>query len=442
MENMSEEPLVARAKSKCSHGLLWAILIGVATGLAAGILIARHGLGEADLVTILRFPGGLWMKALKCVVMPLIICSMISSMVTLRLLPDSRRVALVLVVYTATTILAVVEGCVFAHYLLTPNMGAASPGKEVEDFSGAETMSMLDLVLTVFDKVVPSNIFQDVAEGRMIAVIVASVLVGLLIEPIRADGRRSTTLEVVDELNRIVYKVMTAIISLTPIGVASLVFGSAAKFDMEKVGETLLVFGGVVLASQAFHMLVVYPLLLLLVARRNPFLYYVNVMPAAMAVFGMASSAGALPLSIKVATEKNCIRPDIAAFVLPLGATINMDGTSMFLICSTCFLGALEGVTFDASKYITMSIMATMCSMGAAPLPSASLVFMSSIMAAVGVPMTDSFGLLVAVDWLLDRFRGVTNVTGDHVAAAVMNQLTAPAKDICVGSNDFVNTSV
>eukprot|EP00929_Paragymnodinium_shiwhaense_P002647 TRINITY_DN10294_c0_g1_i3.p1 TRINITY_DN10294_c0_g1~~TRINITY_DN10294_c0_g1_i3.p1 ORF type:complete len:483 (+),score=89.89 TRINITY_DN10294_c0_g1_i3:325-1773(+) len=438
------QSLLNRAFTMTRHRLLPLMVVtAVIIGLWAGYSLSARGMAESDLVTVLRFPGSLWLKSLKCIVLPLIICSMITSMVTLRLLPDPKRVGLVFVLYVGTTLVAVIEGCLVSHYILGPSLQQALPGQETaESDSSMKPINQVDLALNVFDQLVPSNIFKDAAEGRLLPVIVASIIIGSLLPPYREDGRRSTTLEVVEELGAIVQKVVQFIISLTPIGVGSLVLGSAAAFDIEKVGGNVGVFVGVVAGGLAVHTFVVYPLLLMAFAQRNPLRYYGNLVSALLAAMGMASSAGALPLSIEVATEKNGIRPDIAKFVLSLGATINMDGTSFYLICGTFFLGVLEGVTFDARKYVTMSIMATLCSIGSAPVPSASLVFLATIMSAVGVPMTDSFGLVVAVDWLLDRFRTVTNVTGDHVATAIMDKVTMPPKEVFVDIDDDPNARV
>merc|ERR1711920_605021 len=174
------------------------------------------------------------------------------------------------------------------------------------------------------------------------------------------------------------------------------------------------------------HFLVVYPGLVVLFTKKNPLMYVYNLLPALLTAFGTSSSAAALPVTTQACVEKNGVAPHIAKFVLSLGATINMDGTGLYLICAAFFIGTIEGVTFGLGKFATMAVLAMLCSLGTAPVPSASLVLLSTIMTSVGIPLTSTFGLVWAVDWLLDRMRTVVNVAGDaSVTSAAMLALLA-----------------
>jgi Na+/H+-dicarboxylate symporter len=147
-----------------------------------------------------------------------------------------------------------------------------------------------------------------------------------------------------------------------------------------------------------------------------------GIIPALLTAFGTSSSAAALPVTQQCSIENNKISPHIAKFVLSLGATINMDGTGLYLICAAFFIGTIEGVTFGLGKFATMAVLAMLCSLGTAPVPSASLVLLSTIMTSVGIPLTSTFGLVWAVDWLLDRLRTVVNVAGDASVTAVVDR--------------------
>merc|ERR1740121_1763902 len=175
-----------------------------------------------------------------------------------------------------------------------------------------------------------------------------------------------------------------------------------------------------VLTGLLFHTFVIYPILLVFFAKRNPFGYFANVVPAICTMLGVSSSAATLPKSIECA-HANGIAPQTANFVLSLGATINMDGSCIHFICTTVFLGALQGITFSIGDYFSMALLATFCSMGAAPIPSSGLVLIVTIMAALGVPFNSTFGIITAVDWLLNRFRGCVNIMGDATVAAIIN---------------------
>merc|ERR1719188_2213358 len=209
---------------------------------------------------------------------------------------------------------------------------------------------------------------------------------------------------------------------LTPVGVGSLVFDAIATHNFKEGGTGVIMFALSVLIGLTLHFCVVYPTLVACFSRRNPVRYVVNTVPALFTAFGTSSSAASLPVTQRCSIEKNGISPSIAKFVLSLGATINMDGTGLYLICAGFFLGTLEGVEFDFGKFSTMAVLAMLCSLGTAPVPSASLVLLATIMSSVGIPLTASFGLITAVDWLLDRLRTVVNVSGDASVTAVIDR--------------------
>lgn len=208
---------------------------------------------------------------------------------------------------------------------------------------------------------------------------------------------------------------------LTPIGVGSLVFGSAARLDLDKVGRDVCFLILATIVGLLFHLCIVYPTMLVVLGGRNPVTYYRNILPAFATALGTSSSAATLPVSTACAVERNGITPYIANFVLSLGATINMDGTSIYLICACFFLGDLNGISFGLGDFITMALLATLCSMGSAPVPSASLVLLVTIMSAVGVPDNETFGIISGVDWMLDRLRTTVNVAGDAAVTAIVD---------------------
>ncbi|CAE7777934.1 SLC1A2, partial [Symbiodinium pilosum] len=288
--------------------------------------------------------------------------------------------------------------------------------------TGLAKMSMIDAVLNIFDQLVPKNVVNDAAKNHLISVILMAIVAGCLLRVTREDGRRSVFLDLLDEINEVVTKVINGLIWLSPLGVGSLVCSSAARFDLAHLGASVALLVVAVLCVAGLHMLVFCGLMLLLGAGRNPIRYFVNCLPPLLTALGSSSSAAALPLSIAAAVEKNGLSPHIAKFVLNLGATINMDGTTAYLICATSFLAALQGIALDPGDYISMILMATLCSMGTAPVPSGSLVLLTTLLTSLNIPVTETFGLITAVDWLLDRVRTCVNVYGDACVAAVLDK--------------------
>eukprot|EP00928_Gymnodinium_smaydae_P022911 TRINITY_DN1909_c0_g1_i2.p1 TRINITY_DN1909_c0_g1~~TRINITY_DN1909_c0_g1_i2.p1 ORF type:complete len:581 (-),score=121.04 TRINITY_DN1909_c0_g1_i2:175-1815(-) len=407
----------------CGQGplTLLAVILGIVLGRVLAATLGTGGADPPELVLWLKFPGDLWLRALKCIVLPLIVFNMISSMVQLRKMPGSRTVGIaVVLIYTSTTLLAAIEGCISASLVLGSadlQLQSLPASKSSNDIAGLSTR---DTVIGIFNQLVPGNIIDEAAKGRILAVIIVSIVIGLLVKDKREDGSKSATIELVDEMSAVVMSVVFFLMKLTPIGVGSLVLGSVASMDMAQVAGGVSTFIASVVLGMAFHTLLVYPTMILVLGARNPLRYVLNIVPPLTAALGTSSSAAALPLSLSHAIEKNKIPAHMAQFVLTLGATMNMDGTTIYLICATYFLGALQGVQIGIGKFCIMSLMATLCSMGSAPIPSASLILLATVMGSVGVQLTSSFGVIVAIDWMLDRFKTVTNVYGDHAVTSVI----------------------
>jgi len=400
----------------------------VVLGAACGILVQSLGWDTDEVVQVLGFPGKLWLKALKMIVLPMILFSMIQSMVMLKSLPGARTIGIVVVgLYSLTTLCAAILGIVVSVFIMKPLMGDVSH----LDMDGTEaqapklaTITALESILNIVNGLVPQNLVWDAAENNLLPIIVASIIFGLLVNDKKGDGTDapSTTLVVVGEVNDVVVKVVTYLMVLTPFGVGSLVFAAIATQNFKETGKVVVMFVLSTLIGLLLHVCVVYPTLIACFSKRNPVRYVINIVPALFTAFGTSSSAAALPVTQQCSIEKNGISPSIAKFVLSLGATINMDGTGLYLICAGFFLGTLEGVEFGFGKFCTMAVLAMLCSLGTAPVPSASLVLLATIMTSVGIPITSKFGYVYAVDWLLDRLRTVVNVSGDAAVTSVIDR--------------------
>jgi Na+/H+-dicarboxylate symporter len=415
----------------------------VLLGVGAGLLFQYLGWDTDAVVQVLGFPGVLWLKALKCIVLPMIVFSMIQSMVTLKSLPGARTIGLVVVgLYSLTTLCAAILGIAVSVLVMKPLMGDPSDhdtdGGEAPDLA---SYTALESILNIFDGLVPKNLVADAADNHLLPVIVASIIFGLLVKDKNGDGTPSTTLVVVGEVNDVVVKVVTFLMVLTPLGVGSLVFAAITTQNFEETGKVVLMFVLSVIIGLCLHCFIVYPTLVGCFTKHNPIVYMINTVPALFTAFGTSSSAAALPVTQRCSIEKNGISPSIAKFVLSLGATINMDGTGLYLICAGFFLGTLEGVEFDFGKFSTMAVLAMLCSLGTAPVPSASLVLLATIMTSVGIPITSKFGYVYAVDWLLDRMRTVVNVSGDASVTAVIDRYYGDGGDAGLGDSDGETSS-
>jgi len=224
-------------------------------------------------------------------------------------------------------------------------------------------------------------------------------------------------------LNDAIMDLVWTIMWVAPVGIGSLICGKVVA--MEDVGnllEMLGLFMATVICGLAFHALVVLPAIMLFLARRNPFKYAYGMSEAFATAFGISSSSATLPVTIKCVEENNGVDRRVSRFILPLGATVNMDGTALYEAVSCLFIAQMRGIDLDAADIVTTVLTATMASIGAAGIPHAGLVTMVIVLQAVGLPI-DDIGLIFAVDWLLDRFRTMSNVWGDSVGAAVVAHL-------------------
>jgi Na+/H+-dicarboxylate symporter len=246
-----------------------AILFGGATGYAFSQIGHSDSDVVADVVAVFALPGQMWLKALKCIVLPMIVFSMVDAMVMMRSLPGARTVGLsIILLYLFTTVLAALEGCAFSAAILVPNVHAL----EVED-DGEEPdivkRTPFQTILGIFTNLIPGNLVGDAADGNLIPVILASIVFGLLVQDKEPDGTPSLVLKVISQLNDVVVKVVRGIMKVTPIGVGSLVLASAARLDLAVMGRNVVILMLASLGGLFCHLLVVYPLVLFLLGRRT-----------------------------------------------------------------------------------------------------------------------------------------------------------------------------
>jgi len=414
---------------------LW-VITGAVLGCILGTMFKSAGATDDAFVDLLKTPGDLFTSGLKLMLVPFIFCSMICSVFQLRSIVDGNKIGKATVAfYVTTTLAASVLAVIVSLLVIVPNIqepigtgglpsmvaeSAASAREKLEGFQkqcghGNQVWCKLRGTL---DYLVPNNIVGAMASSQLLGVMSFGVAVGLLIRP-REEGK-SAIVDLAEEVQSVMLRMMAILIAFTPVAVCSLLCYVVLSFDISQLGEYigwLLVAGFVSQFLQAFA---VYPLLYVAFTRRSPFPYIRNITPALATAFATASSAATFPWTLRCATEKNGIPRTIANFVLPLGVTINMDGTCMTLITSVFWLAYSQGLSLSFSSIMLMVITATISSIGTAPIPSASLVLTGTIADAAGVPLGQVFGVIVAVDWLRDRVRTCVNVMGDSIAVGIL----------------------
>jgi len=387
-------------------------------------LYEQHGGGLAATVTIwARFLGDLFLRLLKMITVPLIVTSLVTGVAGLG---NTSRLGSMfgrtMVYYFVTSVLAITTGLVMVN-VVRPGIGAELPGSGVRptEFHGGD-QSLVEMFIGLIQKMIPENPVHALSNGDFLSIIAFSILLGIFI--IHTGGRSGETLRNFFQAAFDVMMRMTMfIISLAPIGVfAFMLFATASQglaIFVTLGWYMLAVFGALVI-----HAVIVLPLIVKFIGRRSPVKYARAMSPALMTAFSTASSNGTLPLTITCVEERAGISNRISSFVLPLGATINMDGTALYEAVAVLFIAQATAAS-DPSLHLTLAVQikvavtALLASVGAAGIPHAGLVMMAIVLQAVGLPL-EAQGIILAVDRVLDMCRTSVNVWSDSCGCAVL----------------------
>jgi Na+/H+-dicarboxylate symporter len=279
---------------------------------------------------------------------------------------------------------------------------------------------------------VTSNIFESFVEANFAAVVIFAIAFGFALGRVinKRDGDsllKSTVVNLFRELDGVFLQLINWVIMCTPFAVLSLIVKAVgSRSDLKQAFANVGFLVVATILAMIVHFAVVHCCTLAFVQKQNPFIYLRNLVPAQTMAFACASSAATIPVTLRSVHGSGMVPEAIARFVVPLGATINMDGGAIYFPCACIWLAILNGITPDASSYILLVIIATVGSAGTAPVPSASLVLIitayNTVFNATGTP--DGFEFILAIDWFMDRLRTTLNVTGDGVVAALVAGLS------------------
>lgn len=382
------------------------IFLALGLGIAVGMAFTGN---PTFAVSYIKPFGTIFLNLLKFVVVPIVFFSILSGIISMS---DIRKVGSIgvktLVYYTCTTAGAIVLAMFLANLfkgfftVIDPTGVTFEPG---------ETASFMDTLVDIF----PSNIIAPFANASMLQVIVAALLFGFGILAAGEKGRPAAAL--VDSLTEVCMKVMDIILRLSPIGVFCLILPVVAENGPQILGNL----GLVLLCAYIgyfLHAVIVYSATVKALGGVSPLAFFKGMFPAMAMAFSSASSVGTLPLNLEC-TERLGARRDIASFVLPLGATINMDGTAIMQGVAVVFTAQLFGVDLGPIEYATVIATATLASIGTAGVPSVGLITLSMVFNSVGLPL-EGIALIMGIDRILDMTRTAVNITGDAVCTMVV----------------------
>ncbi len=393
------------------------ILIAMAAGLGVGILlniVMQQGLLDATVtgwldefivVGIFDAVGRIFVASLKLLVVPLVFVSLVCGASSLG--GNSRMGAMAaktLALYVMTTAVAISIALLLGN-LVRPGDGIGLG--EASSFAAKSAPSLKDVIVNIF----PSNPIQAMAEGNMLQVIVFSLLMGIAIAQSGESGSRVKAW--FEDMNDIVMKMVGILMELAPYGVFCLLAKLFAGLGAGAIVDLSLYFSTVVLAL-VLHCFGVYGMILKTITRINPMTFFRHLRPLMMFAFSTSSSNATLPITLRTAEEKLGVDNRVASFTVPLGATINMDGTAIMQGVATAFIAQAYQVDIGLSGYLMVVLTATLASVGTAGVPGVGLITLAMVLQQVNLPV-EGIALIIGVDRLLDMIRTAVNVTGDSM---------------------------
>ena len=387
------------------------IFIALVLAIIAGMLLQDHA--EFANEYIKPF-GTIFLNLVKFIVGPIVLFSIMSGVVSLS---DVRKVGSIggttVIYYFCTTAVATAIGLLFANIFKKyyPVLSTSSLSYEAPEAS-----KPMDVVVGIF----PSNFLAPIAESNMLQVIVMALLIGFAI--ILLGEKAEATIEGLERWNSIFMKVMEMILELSPIGVFCLLCPVIASNGPKVIGSLAMVLLTAYI-GYLIHAVCVYSMTVKVLGGVSPLEFFKKMLPAILFAFSSASSVGTLPLNLDC-TEKLGASREVASFVLPLGATINMDGTAIYQGVCAIFIASCYGIDLTLGQMVTIVLTATLASVGTAGVPGAGMIMLAMVLTSVGLPI-DGIALVAGVDRIFDMGRTTLNITGDASAALIVTNILA-----------------
>eukprot|EP00111_Clytia_hemisphaerica_P023337 TCONS_00068692-protein len=439
------------------HKLLICIFLAVVIGILVGLLsnVSVQELDQpvqANVLLFVGFPGEIFTRMLKMLVLPLIITSLIIGFADLDHESSKKIGRRALLYYSFTTCMAVVLGLILVYSI--------SPGKygnEKQFKDDVDQTRIMDTILDLIRNMFPENIVQACLETavtrakevpkhtaynstrndtitnktvlisgettyesgtNILGIVVFSIVIGVLLG--KMGSQAQTFIECTRIFNDLTMKLVEYAMWYSPIGILSLVINKFASMkDTSGEFQRLGCYLGTVISGLALHSLIVLPLAYFVMTRRNPFTFIKGTFKALLTAFATSSSSATLPVTFKCLEDNNGLDNRVTRTVLPIGATINMDGSALYEAVAAIFMAQSIGMTLDIGEYATISCVSILASIGAAGIPQGDLVTLFVVLQAVGLP-EEAITLILSVDWFLDRIRTSVNVLGDCIGAGIV----------------------
>ncbi len=413
--------------------LHWQILIGMIIGLVFGFIMLQIDGGKNFTNDWIKPLGSIFVKLLKLIAIPLILASLIKGISDLKDISKFKRIGIrTIITYVITTVIAISIGLMVVN-VLQPGDGVSeetisklsntySENSSVQGKIAEATKQVESGPLQFMEDMVPDNAFKAMSEnGLMLQVIFFSIFLGISMLLI-GEKRAKPLKNLFDSLNDVVLKMVDLIMLTAPYAVFALLASVVVSSDDPDILVALAQYAGVVLLGLAL-MIVFYTIIVATVTKKNPFWFLKEISPAQLLAFSTSSSAATLPVTMERVEEHIGVDKEVSSFVLPVGATINMDGTSLYQAVAAVFIFQALGLDLTFGDQITIVLTALLASIGSAAVPGAGMVMLVIVLESVGLPpelLPIGLALIFAVDRPLDMCRTVVNVTGDAMVAMLV----------------------
>lgn len=417
--------------------LHWKIIIGMVLGVVFGLIASKMGWGSFTNDWIKPW-GTIFVNLLKLIAVPLVFASLIKGVASLSDVSRLSRIGgKTIAIYLASTVIAVTIGLILVN---TVNPGAdfdkesivvsestkSGTNKKIVDAANVQEEGPMQFLVDI----VPVNIFSSASNNRnMLQIIFFAILFGIAMVML-PDNKTHHVKGFFDGINDIILQIVDLIMLSAPYGVFALLAGLVVDFGASaSLFIALAKYAGTVIIGLSLMILVVYPFILRLFTKLRYLDFFKGISPAQMLAFSTSSSAATLPVTMERCEDHLGVSEEVSSFVLPLGATINMDGTSLYQAVAAVFIAQAFGIELTLSQQLTIVLTATLASIGAAAVPGAGMVMLVIVLGAIDVP-TEGLALIFGVDRILDMMRTVVNVTGDATVATIVAATEGGLRDV------------
>ncbi len=386
--------------------IIVSMILGILVGVAFNLTSFIESTSGTYIINLFDLVSYLFLSSLKLIIVPLIFFSIVCGIVSLSDDVSISRLGIkTLLLYTITTVIAISLGLLFSSFM---NYGPI----EMKSLDNVVNIENIDTDGDIF----PNNIFKSLSDGNIIHLLIFAVLIG--ISAARIKNKIKTFIQYFFDFNDVINELVKLVISFTPLAVFCIL---AKTFSTQGV-ETIISLAGyffTVVFVLIFHFLFSFSILIKSFTALDPIKFFQNLKDVVIFTFSTSSSSASIPFTLKAAEEKYGIDKSISTFTVPLGATINMDGTAIMQGCATFFLASLYGIDLGINEILTIVITATIASVGTAGIPSAGIIMLTVIFTQIGIPL-EGITLLLGVDRLLDMMRTSVNVSGDLCISCVI----------------------